>query len=151
MESFFDSALFDMSELEQWQEEEKRIACIEESTLMTPPHAPTTNQGFPWKLYEMLETVDPRIMSWNASGDGFNIFDVETLTKYVLVKYFRHQKYTSFQRNLNLYGFHKIVNGSESYTHPTFQRSAPYLISNVIRKTSESARKTSESARFFEL
>lgn len=54
-------------------------------------------------------------------------------------------KFSSFQRQLNLYGFRKIVKGRESgcYMHPSFLRDRPDLLSEVrqtaVRRQSKKA------------
>lgn len=44
-------------------------------------------------------------------------------------------KYSSFQRQLNLYGFRKLVRGNEAggYMHPLFERGKPEQLSQVRR------------------
>jgi hypothetical protein len=83
----------------------------------------------------MLEQVDPQVMAWNACGNGFHIYDMESFTTKVLLEYFRHQKYSSFQRQLNLYGFRKVCKGPDvgAYAHDHFQRDAPALLPSVRR------------------
>jgi HSF-type DNA-binding len=82
-------------------------------------------QQFPRRLYEMLdgetalllaETPAVRhqrqqqqqqpphvkLIEWSASGKAFRIHNVEAFARTVLPKYFRTNKFSSFQRNLNL-------------------------------------------------
>lgn len=40
---------------------------------------------------------------WSERGDSFVILDVEQLCERVLPKYYKHQKFSSFCRQLNLY------------------------------------------------
>jgi len=81
-------------------------------------------QVFPRKLYEILSNESSRIIAWTESGTSFVIKDMDTFVTDILMKYFRHQKYSSFQRQLNLYGFRKISKGSEMgcYIHEYFHR-----------------------------
>ena len=67
-------------------------------------------QQFPRRLYNMLESEaqfqhmankDTQI-KWSDSGCAFNILDVNLFSTQVLPKYFRTNKFSSFQRNLNL-------------------------------------------------
>jgi len=55
----------------------------------------------------------------------------------VLPRHFRHSKLTSFQRQLNLYGFQRIVKGTEAgrYQHPLFERGRPELLSGIKRES----------------
>lgn len=73
-------------------------------------------QQFPIKLYGMLEAEsDPtrpeheRIISWSASGKAFHIEDTTLFSTSVLPKYFRTNKFSSFQRNLNLVSYILVV------------------------------------------
>jgi hypothetical protein len=68
-------------------------------------------QQFPRRLFEMLNSETclieqsdkhPKVISWNALGNAFRIFDVAEFASTVLPKYFRTKKFSSFQRNLNL-------------------------------------------------
>ncbi|KAF4047019.1 HSF-type DNA-binding [Phytophthora infestans] len=58
-------------------------------------------------VYDMLQNEDQRILSWSADGSHFQVYDVPRLETEVLRKYFKHGKFSSFQRQLNNFGFHK--------------------------------------------
>jgi hypothetical protein len=53
----------------------------------------------------------------------------------VLPRFFKQTKLTSFQRQLNLYGFKRIPKGLDhgSYYHPCFVRGQPYLAKDIKR------------------
>lgn len=55
---------------------------------------------------------------------------------YVLYRYFRQTKLTSFQRQLNLYGFRRITQGADSgaYYHPLFLQGRPSLSQRMSRQ-----------------
>ena len=75
---------------------------------------------FPVKLHDMLENEDPRVICWIRDGYAFKVVDYEKFSEVVLPKYYRHCKFESFQRQLNLYGF-KRIQGQEDeggYHHP---------------------------------
>jgi len=59
-------------------------------------------QVFPRKLYEILSQENTDTVSWNQLGTNFVIADMEDFTENILMHYFRHTKYSSFQRQLNL-------------------------------------------------
>jgi HSF-type DNA-binding len=50
-------------------------------------------------------------------------------------RFFNQSKYTSFQRQLNLYGFHRVSSGPDknSYYHPLFLRGRPDLCRLLLR------------------
>ncbi|KAI9895063.1 MAG: hypothetical protein M1814_000288 [Vezdaea aestivalis] len=64
--------------------------------------------AFIHKLYNMLE--DPNIqhlISWSSSNEGFVMSPSNEFSK-VLAQYFKHTNISSFVRQLNMYGFHKV-------------------------------------------
>lgn len=95
-------------------------------------------QTFPRKLHEMLEAEsNGTIVHWTSSGLAFRIADVSLFSTEVLPKYFKTSKFSSFQRNLNLYGFAKIRKGPEtdSYYHPGFVRGDEAGLSQLRKRT----------------
>jgi hypothetical protein len=69
---------------------------------------------FPVKLHDMLHDAEKKgfqhIVSWLPEGNRFQIHDPEALTD-VLQVYFRQTKYKSFLRQLQNYGFARILKG----------------------------------------
>ncbi|KAK1141408.1 Flocculation suppression protein [Aspergillus melleus] len=64
--------------------------------------------AFIHKLYNMLE--DPSIqhlISWSNTHDSFVMSPTSEFSK-VLAQYFKHTNISSFVRQLNMYGFHKV-------------------------------------------
>lgn len=62
-------------------------------------------QQFPRRLYEMIEAesiAGESSIRWSGTGRAFNIQDTHLFSSQVLPKYFRTNKFSSFQRNLNL-------------------------------------------------
>jgi len=57
----------------------------------------------------------------------------------VLPLHFRHNKLTSFQRQLNLYGFQRIAKGSEAgrYKHEQFMRGRPEAAAQIRREAKD--------------
>jgi len=102
-------------------------------------------QQFPRRLYKMLQSESgrssPDMISWSESGGAFRIANVSIFSSLVLPMYFRTSKFSSFQRNLNLYGFHKIRRGPDTdmYAHPAFLRGRPELLSQLKKSTHTTA------------
>lgn len=88
---------------------------------------------FPQKLHRMLldleQTRRTDIACFLPSGQGFVIFQPDAFVNEILPKYFRMTRYSSFQRQLNLYDFIRQTHGSNkgSYHHQLFQRHKPEL------------------------
>lgn len=64
--------------------------------------------AFIHKLYSMLEdkTIE-HLISWSNNGDSFVMSPSNEFSK-VLAQYFKHTNISSFVRQLNMYGFHKV-------------------------------------------
>jgi len=136
-------------------------------------------QQFPRRLYEMLETEsseaaqaraqvaawatnsgylsgataatanDIPLISWSGTGRAFRIVDVKLFAETVLPKYFRTAKFSSFQRNLNLYGFCKVRKGPDTdmYAHPSFLRGHPEKLILLRKLTTTADRRRATGKR----
>ena len=60
------------------------------------------------KLYDILNDEQCKdIIHWNNTGNAIFIVDISKLCEIVLPKYYKHTNYSSFVRQLNMYGFNK--------------------------------------------
>jgi hypothetical protein len=60
------------------------------------------------KLYDILDDNNNKnIIHWDAEGKKIIIKDIISFCNIILPKYYKHKNYSSFIRQLNLYGFHK--------------------------------------------
>ncbi len=94
---------------------------------------------FPEKLMNMLDresNLHPTVVSWLNHGRAFIVRKPKTFTNEVMPGYFRQSKLTSFQRQLNLYGFRRITQGTDAgaYYHELFLRGRPKLCMRMQRQ-----------------
>ncbi|KAI8914435.1 HSF-type DNA-binding-domain-containing protein [Gorgonomyces haynaldii] len=81
------------------------------------------------KLHDMIEGGPEDIIKWTKDGKAFTIYNVDECAKKILPKYFKHTKFTSFVRNLNLYNFKKVTDQDEdkssqawTFAHSEFRK-----------------------------
>ena len=84
------------------------------------------NKSFLTKLYDIINDINYKdIISWNIDGTGIIIKNRKTLCQLVLPKFYNHHNYSSFVRQLNLYGFHKIQGikkEGDGFEHDNFKK-----------------------------
>ncbi|KAI0723874.1 hypothetical protein C8T65DRAFT_691713 [Cerioporus squamosus] len=87
-----------------------QVAIAGPSALVNPQSTTRTSvPRFLLKLYEILsDPGNEHLIKWSDAGDSFYIFNQERFAREVLGKWFKHQNFSSFVRQLNLYGFRKI-------------------------------------------
>ena len=83
-------------------------------------------ESFLSKLYHILSNTEfKEIIYWNKEGNGIIIADINKFSTIILPKYYKHSNYSSFIRQLNLYGFHKIqgvIKEGERYEHDALNK-----------------------------
>jgi hypothetical protein len=95
--------------------------------------------SFPAKLHAILDQVAAdglgHILSWQPHGRCFKVHKPTEFVELVMPKYFRQTKLTSFQRQLNLYGFCRLTTGPDTsgYYHELFLRGKPALCNKMAR------------------
>ena len=79
------------------------------------------SESFLSKLYDILSDITyNEIIHWDTDGKRIIITDVINLCNTILPKFYKHHNYSSFVRQLNMYGFHKskgIIKSGEGYEH----------------------------------
>ena len=64
--------------------------------------------NFLLKLYQILENKEYKdIIEWSIDGKYFIVKNLHDFTENILPKYYKHNNYSSFIRQLNMYDFHK--------------------------------------------
>ena len=91
---------------------------------------------------------------WSDSGEAIVIFNADTFKRIVLDKtaeMFKTKNFTSFVRQLNLYGFRKVPTNGKSdpnknmkFEHPHFVQSKPQMM-HLVQRTCSSGKKRKTS------
>ncbi|CAH0482352.1 unnamed protein product [Peronospora belbahrii] len=90
-------------------------------------------------LRRMLQDESAAVLRWTLNGRAFEIHDMHEMMAHVLPKYFKHCKYTSFQRQLNYFNFRKWTKSKAvvcTFSNDFFLRDQPELAWQITRKKS---------------
>lgn len=120
---------------------------------------PSNVPAFLTKLWTLVSDPDTdELICWSPSGNSFHVFDQGRFAKDVLPKYFKHNNMASFVRQLNMYGFRKVVHIEQGglvkperddteFQHPCFLRGQEQLLENIKRKVTSVSTLKSEDFR----
>ncbi|KXN91101.1 Heat shock factor protein [Leucoagaricus sp. SymC.cos] len=110
---------------------------------------PMATNNFVTKLYQMIN--DPKsahFIAWTELGTSFVVSNVGEFSRTILGSHFKHNNFSSFVRQLNMYGFHKINRTPRAqrtstdaqtweFSHHKFLRGRPDLLDEIKRKALE--------------
>ncbi|KAL6961489.1 Heat shock factor protein hsf24 [Sarracenia purpurea var. burkii] len=87
------------------------------------------------KTYELVEDASSdEVISWNESGETFVVWQMADFARDLLPKYFKHNNFSSFVRQLNTYGFRKIVPDKWEFANENFKRGKKELLTQIRRR-----------------
>ncbi|CAF0929653.1 unnamed protein product [Adineta ricciae] len=117
------------------------------------PSTQSTITAFLAKLWALVnDPLCDDLITWDVSGASFHVYDQSRFSREILPRYFKHNNFASFIRQLNMYGFRKISNiehGSLKnerddieFAHPHFVRGQESLLELIKRRAPDPHQKS---------
>lgn len=114
---------------------------------------PKARPAFVMKIWSMVnDSSNHDYIRWNEDGKTFQVFHREEFMKSILPKYFKHNNFASFVRQLNMYGWHKVQDISSGtmggnlesdeiwqFENANFLRDREDLLDKIVRNKSVNA------------
>jgi len=105
------------------------------------------------KTYQLISKCEDELAEWSDGGETFTVKDTAQFAKKEIPKYFEHNNFSSFSRQLNFYGFKKVPQkairidqegvknaaGHVRFYNEKFKRGHIGLLAEIMRSTKTAA------------